>query len=969
MKPHSQPTNNPLPSLSPRANPLRERRASLYSQADNFNPYRGNPPLPHEDQPHFHLGGLPDLDSIGVPQQAFNGLMPGEKGYFCGWDTLGDSGHAPSTSAENVIITGYEGGINVYRVSKKDKPALIGYLRGLKGAVLDAKILPWAFSDDPGIDGRPYVALVIHGPVIEDATEPQNSSDESAAVSAEDDSPAPSTRPASRRGHHLPADEAIKSYRTTVEIYSLSTSRHVETIYSTPPTPFKMPVTAFSEFTIPAPVGDLKLDANGKFLIVASGESGEVFIYSPASKTKTGNLEAIRCIGKLWTTVEKRGTRRRSNSNSSARLDAPVEELDPQRGIPLFSLSRRFLAIVPPSSSSAYSINGTAHLANNARRPPGINHHVAPTQPTSTCETDENDKNDFMNRMSREVTQKAIVAGTFLKDRGMEAIKNYWNVNAANQVGSRASYPPADQVPASRLPPTHGYNGPVAQSPESQVAVYDLQRFLDAEEARVKNVLSPLASFDLACGCSLLSFAPSGLHLLTVSRKGDEQNVWSLMKMKDSRAGLSSTTSTKPIVRNIFKSTRMTVTKIIDVAWSEPHGQRFALLSENGTVHIHEIPASRFEWPPKRRSPKSRPAQRSQSEESRAAKAGYGGYAINAINGASEWYKNARQRSLSGQMTLGGLAMTPANLSRKAVKAGLKQGASAIAQGANNLYHVNDNKLHMHSQLDVLRPRSIRLLTGRNLHGYLGVVAAGTIYLYQIKTVTSSRSTSGPTKYHAKISKKGINFVVDAIPSDQFAPAVRAIIESRASGASTLPDGAVVSGLWSLRAPQTSLRTAVYSARGEDWRNMVEYTTNPAYVAFHQDARVSLFGFAEPEQAPPRLPDRGSSPEDWQQYDADRQVYEDEVLIHHARATYHIKDDSPWLFGEEFQGLRLIKEGSGRYTLGDEEEGDLEYNMVKLDDGSGTLVLNTVPRTSKAEEEFFEDGAELVDYSEGIGRA
>ncbi|KIW00099.1 uncharacterized protein PV09_08285 [Verruconis gallopava] len=972
VKPHSQPTNNPLPSLSPRVNPSRERRASLYSQTDNFNLYRGNAPLPHEDQPHFHLGGLPDLDSIGVPQQpVFNGLMPGEKGYFCGWDTLGNAGHAPSAAAENVIITGYEGGLNVYRVNKKEKPVLIGYLKGLKGAVLDAKILPWTFSNDPGVNERPYIALVIHGPVIEDVVEPQHSSDESAAMSADDDSPTPSTRPASRRDNYPSADEAIKTYRTTVEVYSLATARHIETIFAAPPVPFKMPMSPFSDFSIPSPVGDLKLDANGKFLIVASGESGEIFVFSPGNKAKTGNLETVRCIGKLWTTVEKRNARRTSNGNA-ARHEPSTEEPEPRCKTPLFSLSHRFLALVPPAHST-YSINGTANLDSSARKPPGIGNHVAPAQVASTCDTDENESSDFMNRMSREVTQRAVVAGTYLKDRGMKAWDNYWNPGN-NQPRSRASYPVGDQVVMAPLPPTHGFNGPIAETTESQVAIYDLQRFLDAEEVskimKGRNPLSPLASFDLASGCSLLSFAPSGLHLLTISRKGDVHNVWSLMKMKDARAGPSSTITTKPIVRKIFTSTRMTTTKIIDVDWSEPHGQRFALLSENGTVHVHDIPASRFKWPPARRSGQSYSAQRSH-EEARAAKGrvGYGGYAFNALNGASQWVQNARQRSLSGQLAFGSLALTPANFSKKAVKAGFKQGASAIAQGATNLWHVSDNKLYLQSKLDVLRPRSIRLLTGRNMHGYLGVVAAGLVCLYQIKTVTSSRSTQGPRMYHAKISKKGIDYTLNAIPSDQFAPAIRAIMESRASGATTMPEGATVSGHWSLRAPHTSLRTAVLHGRSEDWRNMVEFTTNPAHIAFHQDGRVSLFGFAEPEQPPPRMPDRSSTQEDFQQYDADRRAYEEEVLIPHVRAEHHVDDDSPWLFGAPLRGLRTIKEGAGGFTPTEDEEGDFEYNMVKLDDGTGTLVLNTVPRTSKAEDEFFEDGAELVDFSEGIDRA
>ena len=955
---------------------MRERRASLYSQSENFHSYRSSAPLPHEDQAHFHLGGLPDLDSIGAPQQpVFDGLMPGEKGYFCGWDSLGSAGHAPSTAAENVIITGFAGGLSVYRITKKDKPTIIGSLQGLKGAVLDAKILPWAFSDDPGLDARPYIALVMHSPVIDDVAEPQNSSDESAAVSTEDDSPAPSERPASRRGDHFAADTLIKAYRTTVEIYSLATAEHVETIYATPAVPFKLPAYSLTEVKIPEPIGDLKLDANGKFLIVASGESGEMFVYTPANKNEGRRLESIRCVGKLWTTVERRNTRRASSAQSSTRPDLMSDEADNQRSIPLFSLSHRFLAIVPPLHST-FSVNGTAHLGNAVRKPPGIHNHAAPAPSPSTCDTDANANNDFMNRMSREVTQKAIVAGSMLKDRGMKAWENYWN-SGANQPGNRASYPQGGQIPASHLPPTHGYNGPLTESQESQVAIFDLQRLLDAEEAqgklaKSKNALVPLASFDLASGCSWVSFAPSGLHLLTVSRKGDEQNVWSLMKMKDPRAGPASTTATKPTIRIIFKITRMTITKVIDVVWMEPHGRRFALLSENGTVHIHDIPASRFKWPPSRQSPKSGSSKRSQSEETRSATGGYGGMAMNAFSGASAWVQNARQRSLSGQTPLGfgSLALAPANFSKKGTQNLIKHGTKAIWQGATDLYHVKDNKLSLQSTLDVLRSRSIRLLSGRSLQGYLGVVAAQTVYLYQIKTVVSSRSTNGPTKYHAKISRKGISYTLNMIPSYQFAPAVRSIIEKQMGMPSPgSNDEATVRGVWALRAPRSPSKPSGRRVRGEDWRNMVEFTTNPAHIAFHQDGRVSLFGFPEPKQSPPRLPDRSSTQEDFEQYDADRRVYDDEVLGPYVRATHHVADNSAWLFGEELPNLRLIKEGSGGYTLGEDEDGDLEYNMVKLDDGTGTLVLNTVPRSSKAEEEFFEDGAELVDYSEGIGRA
>ena len=79
-------------------------------------------------------------------------------------------------------------------------------------------------------------------------------------------------------------------------------------------------------------------------------------------------------------------TQATGSSSNSGRHETGAEEPDPQRSMPLFSLSHRFLAIVPPSHST-YSINGTAYLNNTARKPAGISNHVAPAQTASTKST------------------------------------------------------------------------------------------------------------------------------------------------------------------------------------------------------------------------------------------------------------------------------------------------------------------------------------------------------------------------------------------------------------------------------------------------------------------------------------------------------------------------------------------------------------------------------------------------------
>src|SRR5690606_16631259 len=116
------------------------------------------PPLPHQPQPHFY--GVPDLDLTLTPQA---GMKAGERGYYFGFDRMPTIPGNPRV-LDNVVVAGYEGGLDVYSVSKKGLEPL-GGLKGLHGGVIHAKILPWTVTAHEQ-NVFPLVAIVLHAPVL-----------------------------------------------------------------------------------------------------------------------------------------------------------------------------------------------------------------------------------------------------------------------------------------------------------------------------------------------------------------------------------------------------------------------------------------------------------------------------------------------------------------------------------------------------------------------------------------------------------------------------------------------------------------------------------------------------------------------------------------------------------------------------------------------------------------------------------
>ena len=760
-----------------------------FGQRPNFSL---DQPLPHQPQAHFH--GLPaaDLNFSPGPQP---GIAAGERGYACTLDTLATCGDRPSMVAENVLLVGSEGALDVYKVGS-DGSAKIGTLQGLRGAVIDARILPWTFREDIYPRERPLVGLVIHGPMLSEAKYDNIDAMDalSSAVYSDDGrspSPAPQVTAPSNTGE-------ITHYQTTVEIYSLKSGRHIASLLQCPPVPLVVPVIN-PVFEPPSPVGELSLNAKGKFITVASGSTGEIFVFSCYKNVsqKEHSDDGFRLVGKFWTSLQYRENQVNSPLINKGERRSRSESQEAQ-GIPTASLSHRWLAIIPPSTSSIYSLNATILLADPDRGPPGFNTHAAPPQPSVTCAVDAPDGNGFLNWVAREVTQEVIKGARWVGEQGVQAWKTYWNKGpqpgGANVSGDGASVEQQQQQRQHQqqynFPPTHGNFTGHGASPAGQptlVAIYDLQRLLDAEETRNKNANAPIATFPVPLGCSFLSFSPHGLWLMTVSKKGDCQFVWDLMRMRHGRPRIMPSTApvspgrtanplgsaspksqlsvqSGPHVRQIALFTRMTVARVVDISWSAPKGNLFSILTEKGTIHIFEIPQSAFQWPAPRPSrkaaaPSATTTEAAGSEKrtgiSPAATFGAVSSAVQAINGSTRPFisKAMRLRSSSGGSGVSGgsggsggssgigigssggipglsslTSIVPAagaaRNSKAVVTAGLSKSLGVASDSVNSIRHAGDNKLHLSVGTGGARPGRVRWQNGRG-HNSIAVIMVG----------------------------------------------------------------------------------------------------------------------------------------------------------------------------------------------------------------------------------------------------
>ncbi|KAG9248106.1 hypothetical protein BJ878DRAFT_94038 [Calycina marina] len=726
------------------------RRRSMASPP--YSQFSSNPPLPHQIQPHFY--GLPDADFMHQASRPKSGSPTSD--YYSGFD---------ENSGTSVAITGYEGGVDIYAITKR---GLIRTTRisGLRGGVYNAKIL-----SGNGLGGslhRPaMIAVVVHGPV-------RPSSDTSSAdcVSAHTEvMPIPSQTesirgsPRARAASALDFDNPGDYYQTTVEVYSMDTRDYIVTLLSLPKLPLIQ--SALSSFARnPPPAGSLSIRADASNIAVSSGTSGETWLFCHGSPTNAASLQPrFRCIGKVWTTVQNNGT---DKTELASHIDGDWNpaETSPQRSnanAPILSLNGRWLAYCPSTPSSQLSVRAAVPNATSTARSPGLNGQAPPQLPPVNCEVDTPGRESKIKQAAQAITQGVVEGANYIGKAGVQYWNNYWSKPATGQASNGGfQFSPHANIPSHQFPPTHGVpsQAPLVSKDPGLISILDLDNL--AQHASYSGAPHPLATFKVPHGCSFVSFSPNGLALFSVSTNGDLQFVWDLMRIQYSKAsflksGPQPSGRSGVHVRQIAAFSRMTVARVVDVVWTSPHGERAAYVTERGTVHVLDLEASAFAWPPPRR----KVAMTKSAAESPSAALTAAGAATSAVKSAWSLARplvSRERRSSTGKTSV---SMASPNsqtgTGTQAFAAGFSRSVGAATGRMNELRKSSDTKLHLPRNTSLPSRTCIRLLHGRRNDSML-VLGGGLVGRYTIKSRRADRPANNQK------SSKGAKYVEFKLP-------------------------------------------------------------------------------------------------------------------------------------------------------------------------------------------------------------
>lgn len=802
---------------------LQQRRESYTKQSPRQRFEEPAQP-PHMPQPHFY--GLPGpAFNFAYKGEARPGKPAGTEGYCCCFDSIADCGDAASSrKAKDALLVGSEGGLDVFRVLP-GKCEVVGRLEGLRGSVIQAKILPHAGSQDDMRHLRPLVAVVLHGPCVGD-------------------------------GRDINNREPRAQYQTTVEVYSLQTQQHVTTLYKSASIAFEQ-LRPGQLSSVPEPIGDLILAAEGEFLTVASGASGEIFVFS-AAPTPRQPESTFRCIGKYWTTLQCSLESARPRSLSETVRD--VEDSRPSRRVPLLSLSPRWLALVSPSCASHVFIQGSPLLSNHNPQPPALGSHVAPPPPTITCELAGVDLEDAWSRLTRQAAKGVVKYSQRGIDLGWQGWKELTHPSAQSaSQRTRTSSKDSDLFPPTKALPEDPKR---LDSEPAIISIVDLEQLLVAEETRAKHQALPMATFALIDGCNFLSFCTSGLSLLTVSRTGDHMTIWDLSQAshgidkRDSRSDASVTTA--PCVKLIHRIARSSQSVVIDSAWSR-EDDWLAVLTTHGTVHLHEVPL----LPEARKRTRQSTSSKGTSTEAEAVisvqeelsppsrNAGFLGRVRTGLQQIGTQVNTIRTQnpvtSLGIPTTFAGFrdaTATAGQASTRVLAKGLSQGLSAAKGGASDYWHSEDNKIRHKALQDAGGSRSIRWIR-RQSEAALAITCGGQVHMHPVQRTERRKGEALISGLkHDKYGKKTF-----ALPSIRTRDPT---IDPRSSKKADECSSVGPHGFWSLRSsPEgygriTSMQHRARPntpSRSSQAANEVE--TNPPYCPFHIDARVDVCAFDE----------------------------------------------------------------------------------------------------------------------------
>ncbi|KAA8643568.1 uncharacterized protein ATNIH1004_010337 [Aspergillus tanneri] len=929
------------PSYGTGYNSSRQPSADRRKSHSVSGPFSHQIPLPHLPQAHFY--GAPGID---LPFFSGQNRSSTEDCYsFCAFDTISTPSSKMPRMGGNVLLVGGDGTLEILAIEAR-KIRLVGKLSGLSGRVIEAKILPCSSLNDPFSSSRPHVAVIIHGPSgssDEESHTPSNGSETNEAQSVS----VGRQLPAEKR----PSKEDARLYQTRVEVYSLRSGDHITALFATQPTPCFENIPGLPVFA-PSPVGNLKLFASGNHVVLASGVSGEVYIYS---------MSGYRCLGKTWTSIQSKEARRYSTSSGStdpdgSRNDSP--HVAANNDHPIIALEGRWLATVPPSSTYRASLRGTVPASLIRGKVFGLETRSPTSKPAATSATDAGEGESFLDKVARGVTQELVRGARWMGDQGLQAWNNYWNKEQSQSPALRRSPHMVDfpQHGYNAFPPTHAQDTQSGTATEPDlVSVLDLKKLEDSGE--IKNTShNPVAAFQVPNGCSFLSFSPNGLMLFTASKKGDVQYVWDLMQGKYCRAGaFLSDDSTTPCanVRQIARYARLTTSHIVDVIWCPPTGDRLAIITRNGTVHVFDLPRSAFQWPPFRRArppPSKSPANDLPADEisDRTSTANPLSAAFKLVGGKTQPILAAvRGRTPSASAAFPavggfGLSSSAGVMSGKAVAAGLSKSVGAATGTVITLRHAGENRLHLSGLARDPAASRVTWITSKG-QAFLGLVNSGFFRLYRVRRSVSANKNR---QYQSVIGGKENEIRLPA----NMQTVCGAMPVGAPNPEPTIHASLALPSLTSRPSPASKLKCQPLS--------QAEIETNAPYQPFHTDQRVNLFIYSE----------TGNETGD-------------------ADDSLTSVPTGPWVFGDS---MPMSKLHVRPYSGGGNDDGnhdDVMYetqpgfggemeNLISLGNSTGHVeeVVITTRRKKKhscpfpstgtgGDDGFFEDDCEVLDFA------
>ncbi|KAK3388194.1 hypothetical protein B0T20DRAFT_365431 [Sordaria brevicollis] len=920
------------------------RRSSMHSHFARA----GNPPLPHQPQPHFYAAPDFNLDT-----QRHDGIKAGERGYFFGYDTIASPTVDHVMRSDKVVLAGYEGGLEVHKLTKGGRLEAFASLKGLRGGVYHAKVLPWTAAQ---ADVFPLIAVVVHGPDLPPVQSapglaPKTGGDYDAV--SEDRSEAMANVPLDAP-KDTPSDRAvpgfIECYQTTVEVYSLRTNKLVDILLEAPKVPLKTSVLS-PIFQAPLPSGAFHIHADGGSIVVSSGVTGECWVYQQVITDESA--PRFVCHGKLWTTLQQTPRGSEGSQDMSQNYTPLPPRPRPQTAI--LSVKGKWIAYCPATPSSQISLRATVPVPIYGRAP-NLSSLTPGQLPPASSEIDLPLGDSVVNKIVRDATQELIQGAKWVGKQGWQAWNSYWNpqTNSSSRspVLAPQSWGGSAQPDPSQFPPTHGaVTPPVAKDP-NMISIVDLETLSSSA------TIHPVTTFHLHSGCSFLSFSPSGLSLFTASCKGDVQTVWDLMRLQYTKssplqgAGLSAMGG--PRVRQVAQFSRMTVTRVVDVAWTKPNGERIAMVTERGTVHILDLPTSAFTWPPPRRRMRQTEATNSISEGTSAV-----AIASNALSSVREVARplisRPRRTSSNGQLVGSGIGEY-ATHGGKVLAASISHSLGKTGHAISQLRHTGENRVSLPSSHSPPGPSCVTWVTGKRGH-LMYVLGNGLVRSF---AVTNRRATGGEKRAPRLSRCKDVK--VPLMPDLSLAPRAKAFLDQEEYYEFTERDFELGNETMVLDRHRARAKAKNFAARSSIPQAEIE--SSAPYQPFHTDRRVALFEIEDGWGAE-RLSDlMGAASLD------------DEPSQKKKEGS---KSGAPkaWAFGGSIPGRKL---DLGLHQLGDDDfvfNDDLRalpasaMERVLERDGNNDQVVVTTRRkrgvsrlTAQDYDGFFEDDCEVLDFAD-----